>query len=82
MRMQQENEVELREQNDALMARVRKAETLQSNKENEMFHQMREMQAKDMELKNAGIFEFNLKQEIEQLQQQRMDLEDQLQDHQ
>lgn len=32
-----------------------------------MFHQMREMQAKDMELKNAGIFEFNLKQEIEQL---------------
>ena len=62
MRMQQETEVELREQNDALMARVRKAETLQSNKENEMFHQMREMQAKDMELKNAGIFEFNLKQ--------------------
>lgn len=43
MRMQQENEVELREQNDMLMARVRKAENLQSTKENEMFHQMREM---------------------------------------
>ncbi len=48
-----------------LMARVRKAENLQSTKENEMFHQMREMQAKEMELKNAGIIEFNLKQEVE-----------------
>ena len=48
-----------------LMARVRKAENLQSTKENEMFHQMREMQAKEMELKNAGIIEFNLRQEVE-----------------
>ena len=67
MRMQQENEVELREQNDTLMARVRNAENLKSTKENEIFHQMREMQAKEMELKNAGIIEFNLKQELEQL---------------
>lgn len=67
--MQQENEIELREQNDALMSRVRKAEAHQSNKENEVFHQMRELQAKDMELKNAGIVEFNLKQENEQLQE-------------
>lgn len=52
LRMQQENEIELREQNDALMARVRKAEMAQSTKENEMFHQMRELQAKEMELKN------------------------------
>ena len=36
--MQQENESELREQNDALMARVRKAEALQATKENEIFH--------------------------------------------
>ena len=81
MRMQQENEIEMREQNDALMARVRKAETQSTQKENEMFHQMRELQAKEMDLKNAGIVEFNLRQEIEQLQQQRMDLEDQVQDH-
>ena len=37
---------------------------------------MREIQAKEMELKNAGIVEFNLKQENEQLLQQRMDMED------
>lgn len=37
---------------------------------------MREIQAKEMELKNAGIVEFNLRQEVEQLQQQRIDLED------
>ena len=65
--MTQENEIELREQNDALMARVRKAEMTQSEKENEMFHQMRDLQAKEMELKNASMVEFNLKQEIEQL---------------
>ena len=41
--MTQENEIELREQNDALMARVRKAEMAQSEKENEMFHQMRDL---------------------------------------
>ena len=50
--MQQENEIELREQNDSLMARVRKAEMTQNSKENEVFHQMREIQAKEMELKN------------------------------
>ena len=64
------------------MARVRKAEMGQSTKENEMFHQMREIQAKEMELKNSGIVEFNLRQEVEQLQQQRVDIEDQLQDQQ
>lgn len=47
------------------MARVRKAEMAQSTKENEMFHQMRELQAKEMELKNSGIVEFNLRQEVE-----------------
>ena len=65
--MTQENEIELREQNDALMARVRKAEMTQSEKENEVFHQMRDLQAKEMELKNYSMVEFNLKQEIEQL---------------
>ena len=52
LKMQQENEIELREQNDSLMARVRKAEMTQNSKENEVFHQMREIQAKEMELKN------------------------------
>ena len=32
-----------------------------------MFHQMRDLQAKEMELKNYSMVEFNLKQEIEQL---------------
>jgi len=38
MRMCQENEIELREQNDSLMARVRSTEAQLTNKENEMFH--------------------------------------------
>ena len=38
LKMQQENEIELREQNDSLMARVRKAEMTQNSKENEVFH--------------------------------------------
>ena len=47
-----------------------------------MFHQMRELQARDMELKNQQIVELNLKQELESLQQARLDLEDQVSDQQ
>ena len=43
------------------MARVRKAEAQHTTKENELFHQMRELQAKEMEVKNAGMLEFNLR---------------------
>ena len=43
---------------------------------------MRELQAKEMDLKNASIVEFNLRQEIEQMGTQRLDLEEQLQDFQ
>ena len=34
MRMEQESVIELREQNDALLARIRKAELAQQTKEN------------------------------------------------
>ena len=67
LRMHQESEIELREQVDAFQARLRQAESTHSTKENDVFHQMRELQAKDMELKNQQIVEFNLKQELESL---------------
>lgn len=47
------------------MARVRKAEALQSSKENQVFSLTREIQGKEMELKNLGIVEFNIRSELD-----------------
>ena len=51
----------MREQVDSLQARLRQAETNHNSKETDAFHQMRELQAKDMEVKNQQIVEINRK---------------------
>ena len=64
LKMQQEHEGELRAQNESLQTKVRSIEHLQSKKDDNIFQLNRELQAKDIDIKNMGLIEMSLKQEI------------------
>ena len=80
--MQQEHEVELRAQNENLQTKVRTIEHERTRRDDAIFQLQRELQAKDLDIKNLGLIEMSLKQELSQLSQQRLELEDQIQSSQ
>ena len=80
--MQQEHEVELRAQNENLQTKVRTIEHERTRRDDAIFQLQRELQAKDLDIKNLGLIEMSLKQELSQLSQQRLGLEDQIQSSQ
>ena len=72
----------MRAQNENLQTKVRTIEHERTRRDDAIFQLQRELQAKDLDIKNLGLIEMSLKQELSQLSQQRLGLEDQIQSSQ
>lgn len=74
--MQSDSENELRVVTENLQAKQRHLEGLIAVKDDEVMTMRRELQMRELELKNYALVESSLKQEIKGLVQTRMQLED------
>ena len=61
LKMQQEHEIELRAQNENLQTKVRTIEHDRTRRDDAIFQLQRELQVKDLDIKNLGLIEMSLK---------------------